>query len=209
MAHRRAVVRALSLKRAMKPAEPLLSDSDIALLLTGHSISSQHPWDSDDESTIDNYLKYITHDLQRRAAVEARIEWGHYGSGYASYVDAWFYRPTPDFDAGPAPRDGAAYTGLVVLFSRLAPWFVLMEGQKSWSAKGSSSYLPYFQQVDGLKTPAVVQLAAKVQALLEEHGLVRLRQAELDVPLSTTLRVPTVLADAGYTHFDAIFHWED
>ncbi|WP_431256838.1 hypothetical protein ACQ86G_19320 [Roseateles chitinivorans] len=84
-----------------------------------------------------------------------------------------------------------------------------MEGDKQWHANGSSSYMPAFDMLDRISTPAVSMLARQVQGVLEEKGFIRVLRAQLEGPLETGLRVPTVMADDGFTQFDALFYWED
>jgi hypothetical protein len=55
----------------------------------------------------------------------------------------------------------------------------------------------------------VRSLALQVQPLLEGVGLQRLLSSDLSTPLAADVRVPTILVDAPYTEFDALFHWED
>ena len=104
---------------------------------------------------------------------------------------------------------GEGYFGLVILLSRLSPYFVFMQGHKHWHEKGGSSYMPSRQAVDEISCPGVVLLARKVQPLLESEGLRRLFRGDLSVPLVAGTSVPTILSDEPYTEFDALFHWED
>lgn len=187
----------------------LFSAKELNQLLAQECISSGHPWSTRDESQIDSYLKTVCEEISLATNTLSRIEWGHYGSGYASFVDAWFYRPTPAFDVPSPVRQGEEHVGLVVLLSRLSPYFVFMEGEKRWHAKGGSSYLPAFQSVDALSSPGVLDLVAPVQTILEDRGLRRLSKTELSSPLHPDLQVPTILGDPPYTEFDALFHWED
>jgi hypothetical protein len=187
----------------------LFSAKELDLLLAQECISFDHPWSTRDESQIDSYLKTICEEISLATNTLSRIEWGHYGSGYASFVDAWFYRPTPAFDVPSPVRRGEEHVGLVVLLSRLSPYFVFMEGEKRWHTKGGSSYLPAFEGVDSLFSPGVLDLVAPVQKVLEGRGLLRLSKGELSSLLPPGMQVPTILGDPPYIEFDALFHWED
>ncbi|WP_074577540.1 hypothetical protein [Polaromonas sp. JS666] len=188
---------------------PILSRSELEKLLVQQCISEQHPWSTGDEHLIEGHLKTACESVVRETRAESKIEWGHYGSGYASFVDAWFYKTSPDFDVKHPIRHGEEHTGLVVLLSRLSPFFVFMEGEKHWHAKGASSYLPAFDMLDKIESKGASSLAEQVQAILERHGLVRVVREQLTEPLPPDLEVPTILADRGFTHFDALFYWED
>jgi hypothetical protein len=188
---------------------PLLSGGEIERLLSQQTISEQHPWVTNDQQLIQAHLEGVWAAVMRATKSESRVEWGHYGSGYASFVDAWLYKTTPDFDAKHPVRDGEAHVGLVVLLSRLSPYFVFMQGEKRWHANGGSSYLPELGMLDQLEAGSVSLLARQVQPILESHGLVRALRDQLSEPLPAGLRVPTILTDGGFTQFDALFYWED
>jgi hypothetical protein len=188
---------------------PLLSLREIERLLSQQTISERHPWVTNDERLIEAHLKGACAAVIRATRSESRIEWGHYGSGYASFVDAWFYKTTSDFNVKRPIPHSEGHTGLVVLFSRLSPYFVFMEGEKSWHASGGSSYLPVFDMLDKLETEGVSLLAQQVQPVLESCGLIRAVREQLSEPLPSGARVPTILTGRGFTQFDALFYWED
>jgi len=187
----------------------LLSSAQIDRLLAQQPVSALHPWVTADEGLIEGHLKAACAAVSRETRVESKIDWGHYGSGYASFVDAWFYKPTPEFNVKNPIRYGHEHVGLVVLLSRLSPFFVFMEGEKHWHAHGGSSYMPASDMLDDLKNEGVVRLAQQIQPILERHALVRAYRTDLSDPLPTGIKVPTNLADRGYTQFDALFYWED
>ena len=193
------------------PANPLpLLSADQVLRLVSHpqgAITGLHPW-CDDEVVVDAFLRRACDDVAARAGVAARIEWDHYGSGYASFVDAWFYRPTPAFRL-PGAHRGEAYVGLAVLLSRLSPYFVFLQGTKHWHEKGGSSDMPSLAGIDAIDSRPVADLARTIEPILESHGLVRVRRGQLSSALPAGTAVPTVLGDPPYTQFDALFHWED
>jgi hypothetical protein len=188
---------------------PLLSRRDMESLLSQQAISERHPWVTNNVRLIEAHLGDACAAVTRATRSESRIEWRHYGSGYASFVDAWFYKTTSDFNVKQPIHHGEGHTGLVVLLSRLSPYFVFMEGEKRWHARGGSSYLPEFAMLDKLDTESVSLLARQVQPVLESFGLIRAVRDQLSEPLSSGLRVPTILTDGGFTQFDALFYWED
>ena len=189
--------------------DSLLSLHQVKALLSKRSISDRHPWATNDEQAIDAFYASVCGEVSHATGTLSRIEWAHYGSGYASYIDAWFYKASPEFNVRKPLRYGNEHTGLVVLLSRLSPYFVFMEGEKTWHAGGGSSYLPESGMVDHLPTEAVAALASQVQPILESRGLVRALRESLMEPLPPDLQVPTILAHRGVTQFDALFYWED
>jgi hypothetical protein len=188
---------------------PLLSHREIESLLSQQTISERHPWVTNDAQLIEAHLRGACAAVTEATRLESRAEWGHYGSGYASFVDAWFYKTTCDFKVKQPIRHEEGHTGLVVLLSRLSPYFVFMEGEKRWHAHGGSSYLPEFAMLDKLETKSVSLLARQVQPVLENCGLIRAVREQLSEPLPPSLWVPTILTDGGFTQFDALFYWED
>ncbi|MEL0577573.1 hypothetical protein AACK17_03315 [Pectobacterium punjabense] len=201
-----------SASKSHHTVSPLLSSHEITRLLlhpVSQCISDEYPWVSNDETLIDKHFKGVCAQVMRLTNTQSRIEWNHYGSGYASFVDAWFYKNTPDFDVKRPLRCGEEHTGLTVLLSRLSPYFVFMESEKNWHARGGSQALPELEMLDRLETPAVIALSQQVQSELEKCGLIRAYKVQLTARLPTGTRVPTVLTDRGFTQFDALFHWED
>lgn len=184
---------------------PLLSSDDITALLAGQPITDGAPWAGGDSAAIDAHLLDACRAIEQALGARSRIEWDDYGSGYASFVDAWFYLPQPGHEADV----DQAHTGLVVLFSRLSHYVVMMEGHKRWHGQGSSSYMPSFDMVDGLKDAAVIRMAEVAQAELARRGFVRIHRAAISAALPDDLQVRTNLSDPPYTQFDALFHWED
>lgn len=187
----------------------LLSRRDIESLLDQRPISDRHPWVTGDDQAVESHFKAVFAAISRSTRCLSRIEWDHYGSGYASFIDAWFYRPDASFDARHRCGYRDEHTGLVVLLSRLSPYVVFMEGEKHWDQHRGSSYMPEFDMVDRLTTPAVVALGQDVQRTLESFGMVRASKGALEEPLPPGIKVATNLANRGYTQFDALFHWED
>ncbi len=182
-----------------------LTDTEIDLLLKQQAISVQWPWSTNDERVIDNNIKDIVAEVRRRLRLEDKTEYGHYGSGYASFVDCWLYRPDDDFRY----RPGAHYKGLVVLFSRLSRFYVLGQGFKSWHVTGGTSYLPEFEFVDSFDHQAVLSLVPRVTSILTDRGLTRLYKSDLEIVLARHICVPTIMTDRVFRHFDALFYWED
>ncbi|MDC9817895.1 hypothetical protein ABRQ07_01760 [Pectobacterium polonicum] len=202
-----------SASKSHPAVSPLLSSHDITSLLlqpVAQCISDEYPWVSNDEAFIDKHFKGVCAQVMRVTHTKSRIEWNHYGSGYASFIDAWFYKNTPDFNAKRPVHYGEEHTGLTVLLSRLSPYFVFMESEKQWDVHGGGyQALPELEMIDRLETPAVIALSQQVQSELEKCGLVRAYKEQLASLLPTGTRVPTVLTDRGFTQFDALFHWED
>jgi len=187
----------------------MFSPEQVERLLSQQSISDYHPWSTKDEHVVDNFYRNVCADVTHKTTTQSYIEWDHYGSGYASYIDAWFYQPASEFIVNEPLKYGQAHKGLAVLLSRLSPYFVFMEGEKGWHSQGGSGYLPAYEMVDYLPSTSVTSLANAIQPILEEYGLIRLFRENLGQPLNTTQQVPTILTDGPFTEFDALYHLED
>jgi hypothetical protein len=183
----------------------LLTPSDIESLLRQEPITDEWPWNTMDETTVHGSIKDIIAEIRRKNHLQEKTEFGHYGSGYASYVDCWLYRANDAFRFD----EGNCYWGLVVLFSTLSKYYVIGEGQKAWHTRGGSSYLPSFQFVDSICHPAVQKLTEGVCGVLAGRGLVRVSASEVSSPLAAEIKVPTILADRPWCQFDALYYWED
>lgn len=178
-----------------------------ASIIAEHPFPARPPWSPHDDAGVEVELRRVVADLAGALHLECRAEFDHYGSGYASFVDVWFFRPDPSFRRS-AGTDH--FTGLVVLLSRLAPFYCFLEGEKAWASDASSSsYLPAFEAVDALATNAVITLSAQVEEWLGHQGYIRLGKPALAGLLPAGVSVPTILTDGPYREFDALFHWED
>ena len=147
--------------------------------------------------------------MAREFKLESRVEWDSYGQGYASFVDAWFYQNKPEFQLPALTKGEKRFTGPYVLLCRDAPYFVVGEGAKSWTAKGGSSYLPDFSSIDEFSTRAVRDLSEKLSAYVAERGLVRLHKSDVAEELPEDLHFDTNLADDKHRLFHALFFWYD
>ena len=188
------------------PAEPFFSAGEVERLIQGRPIGEPLPFDPANDGAIRLFYERLVRQIEREQGLRSRVEWNHYGSGYASFVEAWFY-PADDRARLPGCEEG--HVGLVVLLSRLSRYFVLGQDEKRWSADGGSGGLPNFSMVDEVTHPAVLPLVGPVTALLTAAGLQRLRRQDLAATLPETLQVPTILTDLPFRQFDALFHWED
>jgi hypothetical protein len=188
---------------------PTLDASLIETLLAGRPANPEAPWPSGGTAGVDALHRRACADIERTCRVRSRITWDDYGSGHASYVDAWFYRPDDDFSVPRPAGQDPEYVGLVVLLCRLSPHFALGQGNQGWSALRSHRYMPSLATVDAFTNDAVKALTGQVTAVLSAHGLARAHAAELRTPLPRAQRVRTNLTMHGQTWFDVLFHWED
>jgi hypothetical protein len=184
----------------------MFQHEEIVKLLRGDPIDSALPFDSHDEQTIKAFYEPIIEAAESRFGLASRVEWNHYGSGYASFVDAWFYRAD---QSGRLSSYSDHHVGIWVLLSRTTRYFVMGQGEKTWSSKGGSSYMPCFDSVDDIDHPAIAPFTQTLAEHVTNAGLVRLRREHLARPLDPIYGVPGILSGPPFHHFDALFHWED
>ena len=191
------------------PNEPFFTDAEVARLIQAQPVREPLPFDPADDTAIRRFYEELVRQIEREQGLRARVEWHHYGCGYASFIEGWFYPADGRASLPPFRAGGERHAGLVVLLSRLSRYFVLGQDEKSWTADGGSGCLPSFSTVDDLTHPAILALAAPVTTLLSARGLQRLSRAELAALLPEDIQVPTILTDEPFRQFDALFHWED
>ncbi|WLQ16758.1 HEAT repeat domain-containing protein [Hahella aquimaris] len=138
----------------------MFTDEHITRLLNQQPISDAPPWRDGDERAVDSFYKYACARVSQLTMAQFHAEWKHYGSGYASFVDVCFYQ-----GKAAQGQDAPEQMGLEVLFSRLSPYFVLMEAPVPTT--GSRS-LPSFNGLDQLRMPNVEMLRSKDSMTYEE-----------------------------------------
>ena len=159
--------------------------------------------------SIEHMYPDIVRDLVRQYRLETKVEWDSYGQGYASYVDAWFYRDQPEFRSPAATKAQKDFVGLDVLFCRLAPYYVMSEGTKFWHDRGGGGTMPGYTGVDEFPTRAVKDLSEKAAVFLNAQGLVRLSKVGVSEELPQEFHFDTNLVDDKHRLFDALFFWYD
>ena len=182
-----------------------LSNHEVAGLICGEELIRFPPVrrpTSELEAFYTSLVKEITH----ITGCAEKTEWNHYGSGYASFVDAWFYFPD---GLARGALAGEHHHGIYVLLSRLSCFYVVGQGEKTWQQNGGSSYMPHLDSVDSVEHEALLPLECQIDAFLNASGLKRLHRAELELSISGEHKVPTILSGASLTQFDALFFWED
>jgi hypothetical protein len=185
-----------------------LSDADLRSLLAGRPFGLGTVYAGGDEAAIEGFLRGVVSGLARSALVAAEADFGHYGSGYASYVDV--FCPKRGGRSTTEANDVQWIDGLVIYLSRLAPVAALGPSQRTRHRTGGSSDYLDASKV-GLLPPGDWSAEAnEVRAkLAENYGFTLLGQDELNRPLPFNADIATVLGDRPYRVFDAIFYWED
>lgn len=165
------------------------------------------PWDKSVGSIA--YYSRVCSDICDELGALSRNEFNSYGCGYASFLDAWFYRESAQFSVAAQSNEGSAFAGLFVLLNIHAPLYSLGEGQKAWHGSSASSYLPSADMVDKFQSEAVTTLSIEVERKLSERGMLRVTSAAAMQPISLDIEIETNLSDGRLRVFDALYHWMD
>lgn len=184
-----------------------LSDAELRSLIAGRPFGPGTPY-AGGEAAIEKHLRKAVAGLARSSLVEVEADFGHYGSGYASYVDVF------------CPKRGGRSTmeangvrridGLVIYLSRLAPLATYGPSQRTRHATGGSADYLDAGRVGRLPPGDWSAVRDEVQTkLVRYYGFTLLGQDELSCLLPFNADIPTVISNRPYRVFDAVFYWED
>jgi hypothetical protein len=163
-------------------------------------------------AAVEGYLKQITAAIGRLPDVVVEdADFGHYGSGYASYAE--IFVTARDGSLRNERSNGTVEVqGMFLLLCRLAPLACLIPScHRSRSANGSgASDLPSADAATRTTSQRWEQIAhQQITETLTLHGFSLLKPETLSRPISPDLIIDTNLAEPPYTVFDAWFHWMD
>ncbi|TDE60317.1 hypothetical protein E1295_00265 [Nonomuraea mesophila] len=161
-------------------------------------------------ASVEGFLRWVVADLDRMPQLSVHhAEFGHYGSGYASYVDVLITKRD-----GSTRRSEGGWThveGLPLNLCRLAPLAALCRPRVHSAGPGGagSSGLPVLSLVTDEAPPGWEQEYRQIRQVLDRHDITLLDSRTLGRRLEAGLVVDTILGDPPYTVFDAWFHWID
>jgi len=182
----------------------------LSTIVSMYGRDHEDPENSEEAATeLSNRYRTSAELVQITLGLERKDEWDNYGSGCATFLDSWFYKPEPVFAINEPDNVGDSYEGVFVLFCLLTPLYVLGSGIKSWSESGGSSYLPNLEMVDHFSSPDIAELAGEIASILKTQGLVRAYRDELSLPLPSDIEIDTNLSGKSLTTFDGFFNWMD
>ncbi|GGO14455.1 hypothetical protein [Microbispora bryophytorum] len=160
----------------------------------------------------EGYLRRVVANLNRvPELVVEHAEFGHYGSGYASFVDVFLTRRN-----GSARRvdlDGhTTVQGLSVALCRLAPIAcVLSPDERSHHPDGHGYHsMPCLNAVTEMPIPGWEKGCEQIFQVLDRHRIALVGPRLLSRPALPHLRIDTNLDDGPpHSIFDVWFHWMD
>ncbi|GII85285.1 hypothetical protein Ssi03_32750 [Sphaerisporangium siamense] len=189
--------------------EPATDPGALRRAVHDEAVSTAGAW-SGGQGPVEGFLRRVVADLNRLPRlIVHHAEFGHYGSGYASYTDVFLTKR--DGSMRRAANDWTEVEGVSLALCRLAPFAVLLTpSRRSSGPDGAGTYsLPELSRVADTDPPGWEQECRQVHQVLDRHGVVLLGSPVLGLPLDEGLHVETILGDPPYTVFDAWFHWMD
>ncbi|WP_157099743.1 hypothetical protein [Microbispora sp. ATCC PTA-5024] len=140
--------------------------------------------------------------------VVEHAEFGHYGSGYASFVDVFLTRR--DGSARHVDPDGyTAVEGLSVALCRLAPIAcILAPDERSYHPAGRGYHsMPRLDAVTEMLIPGWEEGCEQISQVLDLHGITLVGPRLLSRPALPHLIIDTNLGDGPHCSiFDVWFH---
>jgi len=107
--------------------------------------------------------------------VKERREWSSYGSGFASFVESWFYIPEKSYAIDYPGKTGRSFRGVSVFFSLLEPMFSVGESSQYWDESSGGSALPCIGIVDEYESDAVRSLSQDICQTIQAMGIPQAR----------------------------------
>lgn len=185
----------------------LLSKHNLQSMIRCESVGQRWPYVGGSERDIEKHLKKTVAKLKRIKGVGIEAEFGHYGSGYASYVDIFCY---PKDRSSQWEDDGVLRVrGVSVYLSRLAPLAVLGQTERSRLKGGSSFDFLYPEDVESFSDDDCSSFVDKVRGIVVEFGFTFMDRETAMTQLPFDADIPTILSEPPYRVFDAVFFWED
>lgn len=200
------------------------TNEQLQKMIAKEPVGDSYPYYTKDENQIEKYIKDLFYKFNRSKSIQCEAMFDHYGSGYASYVDFFFYK-----------RDGSSVLskkyiekdsltsfeidGLVLYISRLAPVAIFGKDIRSKAiletSKGKKEYFSGFSMLSQSQE-VIKEVPGKwkdnfreIKLKLDEAGYMILDKTYLEQPLPFKAKIETFTHSNQYKLFDAIFYWMD
>jgi len=182
--------------------EPILRQ-----IIAGHPVGEIWPYHGGSDEDIEAFLETCVEDINTSELVIAGAHFGHYGSGYASFVDVFCSKTdnssTIEYDTM------TEYRGITLYLCRLAPIAIYGQNARTIGPRVSSTSFLSAENVDTVPDRSWDGIIQDIQAKLINRGLSFLNQQTASQRLPFEASISTNLSDPPYRVFDALFYWED
>lgn len=179
-------------------------------------IGELYPYNTDDEQAVLDYLKRIRAEFNRMPNLHCEPDRLHFGSGYASYIEWFFYT---DDEVEEKEKHGLRTVekeGLTVDISSLSPVILIGTGNKSdtirtETGEAVSGGKTFFSQPVDLEIPDKFStLKSIIERTFMKYHYTILQKEDVTPRLPFAAEIPTLHRDPHqYLIWDAIFYWED
>lgn len=184
-----------------------LTEARLREVVAGRPVGDRWPYAGGSERDIEAHLGRAVGELRGTRRLRVEAEFGHYGSGYASYVHVFCAK-----GAGRSTerRGDLDHTdGLSVYLARLAPVAAIGPGHpRRGAGTGSLDFLDP-ERVGESPAGDWSDELRLTRSVLERNGFYLPAREALCAPLPFAAVIPTFLSRGPYRVFDALFYWED
>ncbi|MHA6250387.1 hypothetical protein [Oceanobacillus sp. CAU 1775] len=194
----------------------LFSNDQLKSLIDGKMIGEIYPYITDDQQAVLNYLKMIRAEFERMPNLHCEPDLLHFGSGYASYVEWFFYT---DDEVEISEKNGMRTfdkEGLIVDISLQSPVILIGTGFKSntiriETGESLNGAKTFFSEPVDLEIPErFTTLKSIIERTFLKHHYTILQKEDVTPRLPFEAYIPTLHRDPHeYLIWDAIFYWED
>jgi hypothetical protein len=70
----------------------LFTNEQLQMMINGQTVGTDYPYNTRDEKEIEKAIKNLFYNLRRSSLIDCDAEFGHYGSGYASFIDIFCFK---------------------------------------------------------------------------------------------------------------------
>jgi hypothetical protein len=175
-------------------------------VIAGEPVGEHEAFKNGSHHKIKGHIKATIHDLEQSKNIVLETE-DSYGSGYASYVDVFCYKPEGHSSH---VKSGTTYIdGIAVYLCKLAPVAVMGAMQKTKSKHGGGGSFLRPEDLNSLPEGDWAAFANEIYNKLEKNGFEILKARDLKKNMPFETNIPTILGDPPFQIFDAFFHWMD
>ena len=175
-------------------------------VIAGRPVGEHEAYKNCSKNAIKGHIKATIHDLEQSIIIALETD-DSYGSGYASYIDVFCYKPN---GRSSQVKFGTTYIdGIAIYLCKLAPVAIMGTNGKSQSPNGGTFGFLRTEAVNSLPPGDWLEMEAEIRHKLEKRGFEILGPQELEKPLPFIAKIETNFGDPPYTIFDAFFNWMD
>ncbi|MFH5778893.1 hypothetical protein [Heyndrickxia oleronia] len=196
----------------------MFSNEQLQNLIEGKIIGSKFPYDTKNEQEIEAHIRRLYYRINRIPNLVCEVEWDHFGSGYASFVEFFCYQKEDAVIVEEKyGRREIKTEGIIIDICRLAPVAIMGQDDRYKTIRIETNEIvggAYGSLLGGTNQLKLSEkfrtIEEKLKQALKEFDYELLEAEKMNQPLSFKTKIPTIYRDPGeYSVIDAIFYWED